>query len=219
MNEDFWRRLSDCGTPYQVKKGACISGHTGDSRAAYLLDEGICALTSINGKGEEQVYLYFSARRLIGFNQLFSSRAADSGEPQFTIMARTDCTLYRLPAEVLFRLMKTSLEFQEFLVETMADNYKEALIHFHRMKEESAAARLCRLLLDISTVKDGRKTVPGFFTYAELAKYLGTHAVTVSRIMAKLKQCGYISKIGRSVILEREDMLAELMMERMPLEY
>lgn len=219
MNEEFWKRLADCGMPYHVKKGACISGDDENSRAAYLLDEGICALTSINGKGEEQVYLYFSARRLIGFNQLFSKAHAVSVEPRFPIISKTDCTLYRIPSDVLYQLMKTDPEFQDFLVGTMADNYREALVHFHRMKEESAAARLCRLLLDISTVRNGKKTVPGFFTYAELAKYLGTHAVTVCRIMAKLKQCGYISKVGRSVILEREDMLTELMLETLSLEY
>ena len=89
MNEDLWRSLSDLGRPCHVKKGTCINGNTEEpSDDAYLLEEGICALASINDKGEEQVYLYFGARRLIGFNQLFTTRHSHPAhDPKFLIIA------------------------------------------------------------------------------------------------------------------------------------
>ena len=45
----------------------------------------------------------------------------------------------------------------------------------------------------------------------QLAKYLGTHSVTVSRIMAKMKQLGYMAKDNRGIILKQPEALREFL--------
>lgn len=220
-NRLFWERLASCGTKLNADKNTYLHNlDDSDSEAAYLLNDGICALTSINKRGEETIYLYFRAKRLIGFNPLLAGRklTRETGV-DFPIVTKTACTFSRIPGDTLHELIASDSDFNRFLLHTLADNYQEVLIHFHRMQEESAVARLCRLLVDISVEKNGKKTVPRFFTYGELAKYLGTHPVTVSRIMAKLKQCGCIAKSAMGITLEREDLLAELIAETRSLAY
>lgn len=203
MNEPILDTLLSYGSKIQVEKGVYLN--IKHSRQApgffYLLEEGICALTSITDKGEEAVYLYFYPRRIIGFNQLLAGADRENSQ-EFFIITKTPCTLYRFSNDTFQNLLKRSPAFNEFLMKTLADNYYEVLVHFHRRMEESAVTGLCRLLLSVARPIDGQLVVPKFFTYAELAKYLGTHAVTVSRIMAKMKQMGYMAKDRRGIVLK-----------------
>ena len=80
------------------------------------------------------------------------------------------------------------------------------------MHEETLVTALCQLLLSVCHKEPGEKPiVPKFYTYEELARYLGCHPVTVSRIMAKLKQLGYLKKSGRALVIEDEQKLIDLM--------
>ena len=88
------------------------------------------------------------------------------------------------------------------------------------MHEETLVTALCQLLLSVSRKESGEKpVVPKFYTYEELARYLGCHPVTVSRIMAKLKQLGYLKKSGRELVIENEDRLVDLMESEVEFKY
>lgn len=220
MNEPFLDTLVSYGTKTKVDKGVFLNlKHNGFSAGFfYLLEDGICSLTSINSRGEETVYLYFYPRRLIGFNQLLMDQTRIRPQ-EFSIVTKTPCTLYRFSYEVFQNLIRNDPAFNAFLMKTLADNYYEVLVHFHRRMEESAVAGLCRLLLDVARPEDGQLIIPKFFTYAELAKYLGTHSVTVSRIMARMKQSGYIDKDSRGLILKRPEILREFLAGSKELNY
>lgn len=220
MNEPFLDTLTSYGTKIHVDKGVSLNlKHSGFSTGFfYLLEDGICSLTSITSRGEETVYLYFYPRRLIGFNQLLMDQSKPNPQ-DFSIVAKTPCTLYRFNYEVFHNLIRNDPGFISFLMQTLADNYYEVLVHFHRRMDESAVTGLCRLLLDVARPENGVLIVPKFFTYAELAKYLGTHSVTVSRIMAKMKQSGYMFKDSRGIILKRPDILREFLLGNKELNY
>ena len=176
-----------------------------------MLEEGICALNSITKQGEEKVYLYFRPNRLIGFNQfVVSAEKLNASTPEFSVVTKTTCTLCQIPYSAFQELIVKNPEFNAFFIETLADNYNDALIHFHLMQEESVVVRLCHLLFEVSQLRGGKRVVPRFFTYAEMAKYLGCHSVTVSRIMAKLKQKGYVTKTPSGIAIEQEEALQEL---------
>ena len=76
--------------------------------------------------------------------------------------------------------------------------------------EENASVRLCRLLLDSYVVKDGKKILPKTMSFLEMSRYLGTHPVTVSRIVAVLKKDGCISKEQGLVVIQDESKLMQL---------
>lgn len=211
MDQAFWNLLTGYGTKIHLCRHVCLNisrqGTADDS--FYLLEDGICALMGITKKGEETVYLYFYPPRIVGFNQLLMTNSEDPPQ-EFTIMTKTACTLYRIRFSAFQDLMKNNPEFNAFLIRTLADNFYEVLVHFHRRLEESAVAGLSRLLLDVAQSRESELVVPKFFTYAELARYLGSHPVTVSRIMAKLKQMGYITKNHDGIILNDPGALKEL---------
>ncbi len=213
MQETLWKKLTEYGTRTEMPKDTILNGKYDNhiSNYVYLLEDGICALTSITKQGEEKVYLYFHPQRIIAFNEfMISSPKREMASPVFTIVTRTPCILYQISTPVFRELIDTDREFNRFLMQTLADNYSDALVHFHLMQEESAVVRLCHLLLEVSQTKKELLVVPKFFTYAELAKYLGCHPVTVSRIMAKLKQNGFISKTAAGIVIDDAAALEKL---------
>lgn len=213
MKDTLLKRIEECGMRITAPKDIILNKkHVNPSaNHVYLLEEGICALTSITKQGEEKVYTYFRPRRLISFTQLLVTPGKhEPGRPEFSVVTKTPCSLCQIPYFAFQELVQKDPEFNAALIETLADNYSDALIHFHMMKEEPAAVRLCHLLLEVSQIRSGCRTVPRFFTYAELAKYLGCHPVTVSRIMAKLKQRGFIKKVRSGITIQREEALKEL---------
>ena len=218
-------KLYKYGMKVQVKKDTYLyNANSGtNEHSAFLLEDGLCALQSLTRDGEEKIYLYFDSKRIIGFAQIMRRMLFQSEEgaqyKTYSIVAKTDCTLYRISDIDFFRLVKEDQEFNLFLLRILTKNYLDILDRYHQIQEESAAVRLCRLILEFSVDKQGRKTLPKYFNYIELSKYLGIHPVTVSRIMGKLKQYGFISKDGHSVVLENEEKLREFIESGQDVEY
>lgn len=222
MSEQLWCLMQHYGTKMQVERGHYLycQWDQPNQQCIYLLDKGICSLSNITCNGEERVYLYFNAKRMIGFNQLIKNpNQVIKDGPSLSIISKTPCVLYKICSKDFYRLVDTNAQFNAALIRTLSENYQEVLVHFHQLQEESAAARLCRLLLSTARLKNGELTVPAFFTYEELAKYLGTHPVTVSRIMAKLKKEGYLSKSGKEIVVAQPEKLDRLIHSKTSLDY
>lgn len=225
MDCNFWNMLKKHGTRLEASKGYYLKLYTPGEPGAcvYLLDEGICSLNSLTRRGDENIYLYFHAKRLIGFNHLMTTPGKKSlfqSGFNVTIVTKTDCVLYQIKFETFLHLLHTNQAFNLFFIQTLADNYSEALNHFHYMHEETLVTALCQLLLSVSRKESGEKpVVPKFYTYEELARYLGCHPVTVSRIMAKLKQLGYLKKSGGELVIEDEQNLIHLMESEVEFKY
>lgn len=205
MDKLLWQVVTSHGTKLCVEKNTALNDRPGDPGGGiYVLEQGICALTGLTHKGEEQIYLYFHPPKMIGVNPVLVTQQNPDYSPStvFSIITRTKCTLYYINTSTFYQLLEENHAFALFLVHTLSTNYFEVMNHFHSRIDDNATVRLCRLLLELSTKEAGYLLVPKFFTHAELAKYLGCHAVTVSRIMARLKQQNIIKKCHQGIIIE-----------------
>lgn len=64
--------------------------------------------------------------------------------------------------------------------------------------------------MELTDEKEGRYELQKYFTYAELARYLGVHSVTVSKIMLVLKKMGVIEKEGHKTVIRDIGLLRHL---------
>ena len=188
------------------------------NNSAYFLVSGLVGLTTFTKDGEERIYLYFNGKRLIGFAPLLMTRVSERavgrmrkiGHAEVFLIAKTRCVLYQLREADYKRLLETDFEFNKLVLQVLTANYIDLLDHFQQAMEESAGTRFCRLLLESYIEKDGKKVLPKQLTFLEMSKYLGTHPVTVSRIVALLKKDGYIAKEQGMVVIKDEERLLEL---------
>lgn len=214
LSEQFIRH----GQRMVVEKDGFIydSRKSGDGEYMYFLESGLAALMSFTRDGDERVYLYFNEQRLIGFAPIlrrtfgFVDGQFESFPDNFFQVAKTRCVLYRIDHKTVDFLMKTEKEFTTLLLQAVTQNYLEVLNHFRQAQEESAGTRFCRLLLESSVEKGGLRVMPKSMTFLEMSRYLGTHPVTVSRIVAQLKKQGCITKEQGHVVITDAAMLREI---------
>lgn len=216
--------LIDCFLQYGheliVEKDEMIysAADSAQKNAAYFLVSGLVGLTTFTRDGEERIYLYFNGKRLIGFAPLLMTMVSERavgrmrkiGHAGVYLVAKTRCVLYQLREPDYRRLLETDLEFNKLVLQVLTANYIDLLDHFQQAMEESAGTRFCRLLLESYIEKEGKKVLPKSLTFLEMSKYLGTHPVTVSRIVALLKKDGYIAKEQGLVVIKDEARLLEL---------
>lgn len=206
------------GEPITVEKNQIIYAPDNDmqTNSLYFLESGLVALMSYSRSGEERVYLYMKGPRIISFMSLLLNVTniqeiiGDTVSNQLFQMTKTRCVLYRMQGSTFRTLLDKDLNFNRLILQATAANFIEVLNHFQQALEENASVRLCRLLLDSYVVKDGKKILPKTMSFLEMSRYLGTHPVTVSRIVAVLKKDGCISKEQGLVVIQDESKLMQL---------
>lgn len=216
MADTLFDRFAQYGKRRVAEKGEIIHDPSSEkmSHQVIFLESGLASLMSYTKDGEERVYLYFRGKRLIGFapvlNQMVEyyvtmNRSLEDLEnaSDYLQVAKSRCVLYEMSEADFKHLLDTDLSFNRLVLSALASNYIELMAHFRQSLEESAGTRFCRLLLEAYMIRDGKKVLPKSLTFLEMSKYLGTHPVTVSRIVAILKKEGCIAKIdGRVTILD-----------------
>ncbi|NBH33070.1 Crp/Fnr family transcriptional regulator [Clostridiaceae bacterium] len=206
------------GEPITVEKNQIIYAPDNDMQmnSLYFLESGLVALMSYSRSGEERVYLYMKGPRIISFMSLLLNVTniqeiiGNTVSNQLFQMTKTRCVLYRMQGSIFRTLLDKDLNFNRLILQATAANFIEVLNHFQQALEENASVRLCRLLLDSYVVKDGKKILPKTMSFLEMSRYLGTHPVTVSRIVAVLKKDGCISKEQGLVVIQDESKLMQL---------
>lgn len=170
----------------------------------YYLERGIAGFSSLTDDGEETVMLFFQGNRLLGFTPMLMRRFRGGGsrdaEP-FGIDTKTDCVFYRIDEKTFNRLMDDDPVFMTCVLEIVTCNYVDLVHKYHESQGNSAKKRFAKCLLDFSVESDGRRYVPKAFTYVEIAKYLGVHPVTVSKMAAELRKQGIIQKSPMGILI------------------
>lgn len=167
----------------------------------YYLDKGIVSLTAVTDEGEEKVFLYFKENRLLGFAPVlarFFGLSRHKGEA-FGIDPKTDCIFYKMEEKIFNQLLRENREFMIRVMENITFNYADLVNKHYEMQGNSAGQRFCKCLLEFSIQEGDMQCVPKSFTYVEIAKYLGVHPVTVSKMAAVLREKHIIQKTVRGI--------------------
>lgn len=186
-----------------------------ESGSVCFLDEGIAALNRINEKGEEQIFLYFGEKRLVGFStalvHFFPYDWQHYINPMaFWITAKSPCVYYSMREKQFHEMMNRSHLFTQGVLGAAALNYLEMINKVQRMMDGNKTAQLCQWFLTCRVRQRDRYVIPRTFSFIEVAQYLNMHPVTVSRIVKKLKQEGLLGKEDGYLVLLDEEGLREL---------
>ena len=193
-----------------------------DDQHAYFLHSGICALSSINANQEVKTHLYFMDQRIIGFaqftRQLYESHR-ELPKNTLTLIAKTDCIVYRLDSSVLRNLMNSDLHFTNLLFEILSENYHNIFLRYLQMEEDSVPVRICMFLMDYAIMEQDQLVLPKFFTQSEIAEYLNIHTVTLSKVIGSLKQMNCICKENHHLIILQPQTLEAIIQKKIELTY
>lgn len=211
-NSEIKQYFEQYGIRMEVKRETSICNPRLSDSYIYYIVKGIASLTSMTRDGEEQDFIYFPQDHIMGFVPALMRhyrRLRKMGEDEekipFGIDTKTDCIFYRMEERTFERLIEEEPAFLASVMEAVTCNYVTLVKKYHMAQEERASSRLYQWLLDFSAREGDLRVVPNGFTYAEIAKYLGMHPVTVSKLASALKKEGIIRKEkGHIVILEEK---------------
>lgn len=215
MNNILYNKFKEYGTQVTIEKNDDINNTnvSPQSDSVYFLESGLMALMSISKEGEERVYLYFKAPRVIGFTGVLMNaldvKRSKGETSRLIIVAKTKCALRQMREPDFKHYLQSDIQFNLLILQVLTANYIEVLSHFQQAVEENAGTRFCRLLQESYVERDGKKVIPKTMTSLEMSKYLGTHPVTVSRIVSSLKKAGCITKEAGRLVICDEKMLKD----------
>lgn len=194
------------GTLIQFKKNTILfdENNTAKPQFVYYLAEGICSVSGISRNGREQIFLYQKSGEMIGHVPFLMSAEDQSHLYAYrrpTIITKTSCIFYEIPGESFIEYLNQHLEFSIYLNHLLAHNYSVALAHLKQMQEDSVASSICRFLLQVSIPYENGMLVSKMFTYNEISKFLGIHEVTVSKVIGRLKQESFVTKIPSGILI------------------
>lgn len=209
----YFQELCKSGKLIQMSKGTFFASVTSRDNGIYCLEQGLCALIKYTSNGEEIIYHYFKPGDIIGgvpFHRNTQYSYGSTPSQIFEICAKTPCRVYKINFKQLHEITSNDPHIAALISESVADHFLCVLNHFHSAKEDYTSVRLCKILLDLAQYKDDEYILDKHFTYVELAKYLGVHCVTVSRVIRKLKDLGIVAKKGHCIVIKDMDGLNAL---------
>lgn len=205
--------LCQLGKKLVVKKGHCLSAKD-EGRYLYYLKEGICALVRYTKDGEEVIYHYFQEGELLGGVPLYLMNGEMPGKQEREELSqfytKSNCVLYKIRYEDFQKYAAVNGEVYFSLSQAISYNFHRVINHFHSQREDLTPVRIYKLLLELGERKGSEYVLNKYFNYVELAKYLGVHTVTVSKIMLDLKHKGIVEKRGHSIIIVNPEALMEI---------
>lgn len=213
---DVFRRMSardvdELAVALSVRRftaGHLIVGPEARAEWVYLLRDGRVRLFQHTSRGREVTVDHLEAGHLFGVTALLGAG------PELLAAAETDIELCAVDGRQFFELVSrwpaTLLE----LAVRLGFRLPEGTDRLGRISSTGARARLAGVLHHLA--RDATETQPGgglrlrgVPRHAELARQIGASRETVTRMLARLEEDGYIRRFGRQIIIPDVHRLAD----------
>jgi CRP/FNR family transcriptional regulator, anaerobic regulatory protein len=193
---------------HRVRRGETLYGIGDPFRSLYVVRVGVLKTFTVSDEGLMQVTGFAMAGDVIGLDGIDTSRH------QSSVVALEDCELFVLPFAQCEQWSQESAHGQRLMMRTLAREIvrsQELMIVLGTMRAEQ---RLATFLLDISErygrLGYSRAQFLLRMTRQDIGSYLGLKLETVSRLLSRFQQEGFMQVQGKSISLLDFDSLRQL---------
>ena len=158
----------------------------------YYLHQGVAALVDTLENGTERVLRYHKPGSFLGHFMIYRQ----ARELQDTV-TKTECVLYKIANEDFIAYIYA---YPQVLIDQIIEvgNLNRHLYRRYASISQNRTANLiCAIVQENAYLENGVMRVHSYLTYAEIARFLGIHPVTVAKVMKKLQNEGVIKRKGR----------------------
>ncbi len=200
-------------------KGEYIARQGTPVKCIYFLKKGKCIRDSVTIKGEEIIYDERVADNtvysLIGALTLYLPTVIH----KTNFIARTSCICHIINCDDFKKFLSLYPSVLEELLRMALTSHSNLDANFQAKQKGLAPNRICSFLLENSTLKHNQYVLDKHFSISTIARYLGMHRTTVSRIIITLcdQNCCRHTEEGL-LILDRE-LLNDYALGNLKLEY
>lgn len=192
----------------------------------YYLLTGVCMLGHISEQGEEKILVYFKDKALMGFLP-YLVKHVGADEPyldlfstgEYFIKTRSPCDVMKVDGDRFFSMLDKSPHLYRTLLCSLTQNYANMLLLSTRIINQPAPVRVCRVVLEFMGLENSRLVLPRHLTYYDIGIFTSLHVITVTKVFRALLNAGIVSRKGRTVTIERKDLLSDIANGLMDLSY
>ncbi len=172
-----------------------------DANALFIVKAGIVKLLALSERGTE------TTLHILRTGDVFGELAVTEPVRPFTAVAVTDTVLSVLSRTQLLRLLASSPAFARNLLELLSKRLGQVEREFAGIVNAWAHHRLARELVHLAgdlgvETRDGT-LIPLRLTHEELSNLIGTTRETVTILLHKFEEMGFIRRQSRRIIVDR----------------
>ncbi len=177
----------------------------------YIVREGQIALFRQSAEGRESIIA------IVGADEVFAEELLVVAEARYDLNARAvgDSTLVSVDRRAFRSFVEGSASLGFRLMGTLYRRQQMLLDHVERLTLQDATQRLMAYLLDQVGSDEtgdasGAKRLRLALPKSTLAAHLSIQPETLSRILARLKECEYLQEEGETLVVRAEELRAGL---------
>lgn len=194
-------RLCQIATRISYGHGELIYRQGEPARHIFLLLAGEAQSALLNFAGNETLLRIHLPGSILGLTALASVPWRDA-----TAKAIQPTVLAKVPAERARALILSDPDLGLNLIQLLVDRMRDFHFRVGDLQAVSVEQRLARVLLAVSRrereIETGDQRPEIHLTHEELAQLIGSRRQTITAILGRFMQAGYISKSGRRLLIE-----------------
>jgi CRP/FNR family cyclic AMP-dependent transcriptional regulator len=198
LPEQHLKALADHGTVKAYPKNTVIVSEGDHSESMYMVLSGKVKVYLADEEGKEVLL------SMMGPGEYFGELILDDGPRSASVMTTE-------PSK--FSIISIT-QFKEFLARHPDAAFELVKSLIHRVRGLTKAVgnlalldvygRVARLLIELSTERDGKMVVEGPLTQQDMASRVGCSREMISRILKDLRQGGYVKMEGDQMIIAKK---------------
>lgn len=187
-------------TRHVFQKGQDIFRDFDDGNEVFYLAEGMARIYHLSAGGESTIYWYCVAGELFGAGGI-------TGSMNQAVNGQAICrsTVYVMLRPVFEQMLKLDTRLAYNALKLMGARLRLACDTISDMRLQRTSQRVARALLRLSrncgVMTDQGIRLDAPITHQEVANFVGASRQTVSEILRKLGDRGYISRQSRQIVL------------------
>ena len=186
---DILARIKTKATKRLFKKRSILLYQGEAPRMAYVLKSGVVKVYTINNAGEEQIVAFQARQDIFPSSWIFGK----SSTTLYYFEALTDCEVFTLPREELYKQLVSSPELLSSTLDYFVTNYTGLMMRVTALEQSRAREKIMFTLYYLlfrygRPTKSGRYVIELGLTHSIIASLVGLTRETTTTELSKLKR-------------------------------
>ncbi|MDX1460460.1 MAG: Crp/Fnr family transcriptional regulator [Xanthomonadales bacterium] len=183
----------------RIPRNSIVINEGDETKSLYVILKGRVKVFLNDRSGKEVILNVVGKGDYFGEVSLF-----DEGPRSASIMTLEDSEFAVLERASLLACMKSSPELSLTIIRGLTERLRGLSGSVRNLALMDVYGRVAHTLIELAEDSENGNCIPGGITYKELAQRVGASSKMVGRVMKDLKAGGYVSKLGRDLVINRD---------------
>lgn len=198
LGEDVIRQIAEQGQIRRYAADSIIINEGDPGESIYIILSGRVKTFSVNAAGREVVY------NTHGPGEYLGEMTLDGGSRSASVITLEPSSFSVVQGNEMRQFIRMHPEFAEHLVIKLIRLLRRSTLRVKSLALMDVYGRVAQLLTNEAVVEDGVRALKEKYTQQDIADRVGSSREMVSKILKELALGGYISIVGKRIIIHRK---------------